>query len=85
MRYDAWIMYIERNKKPGTFRVYQAFVDEILCFLPVIRHPACDGSCYIVAVGGEDLCVLAVDKPAVKPLKAKNRQQKRPAQIARAL
>ena len=62
MRYDAWIMYIERNKKPGTFRVYQAFVDEILCFPPVIRHPACDSSGDIVAVGGEEVYVLAVDK-----------------------
>ena len=38
-----------------------------LCFdrsnpLPVIRHPACDGSGDIVAVGGEDLCVRAVDE-----------------------
>ena len=30
--------------------------------LPVIRPPSCDGSCYIVAVGGEDLCVIVVDK-----------------------
>ena len=30
--------------------------------LSVIRHPACDGSCYIVAVGGEEVYVLAVDK-----------------------
>ena len=62
MRYDAWIMYIERNKKPGTFRVYQAFVDDILCFPPVIRHPACDGSCYVVTMAGEEVYVLAVDK-----------------------
>ena len=30
--------------------------------LPVIRHPACDSSGDIVAVGGEDLCVGAIDK-----------------------
>ena len=30
--------------------------------LSVIRHPSCDGSGDIVAVGGEDLCVRAVDK-----------------------
>jgi len=30
--------------------------------LPVIRHPTCDGSGDIVAVGGEDLCVIVVDK-----------------------
>ena len=30
--------------------------------LSVIRHPACDSSGDIVAVGGEDLCVRAVDK-----------------------
>ncbi len=30
--------------------------------LPVIRHAPGKGSCYIVAVGGEDLCVCAIDK-----------------------
>ena len=29
---------------------------------PVIRHPACDSSGDIVAVGGEEVYVLAVDK-----------------------
>ena len=30
--------------------------------LSVICHPSCDGSGDIVAVGGEDLCVRAVDE-----------------------
>ena len=30
--------------------------------LPVIRHAPGKGSCYVVAVAGEEVCVLAVDK-----------------------
>ena len=30
--------------------------------LPVIRHAPGEGSCYVVAVGGGDLCVIVVDK-----------------------
>ena len=41
-----------------------------LCFdrsnpLPVIRHPSRDGSGDIIAVGGEDVYVRAVNKPIV--------------------
>ena len=49
--------------------LYDKFRNDIVLFslntgkkICVIRHPSCDGSCDIVAVGGEEVYVLAVDK-----------------------